>query len=176
MNQNDFSFAASAHSSSLMSHALKFTNNEDDAKDLVQETLIKGIRFCHKFDEHTNIKGWLYVIMRNTFINFYRKEKRISGTIGTEEEISSAHLMSSATRNGSIGEFIKADIQKALQSIKKEYSYPFIRYFEGYRYEEIATELKLPLGTVKTHIHQARLLLKKYLKKYQEGGQQHRYN
>jgi DNA-directed RNA polymerase specialized sigma24 family protein len=56
-----------------MSHALKFTHDEDDAKDLLQETLIKGMRFSDSFDEGTNIKGWLYVIMRNTYLNNFKK-------------------------------------------------------------------------------------------------------
>ncbi|MDQ0638676.1 RNA polymerase sigma factor (sigma-70 family) [Pedobacter sp. W3I1] len=170
MDQNEFSLAANRHASSLHSHAMRFTRDEDEAKDLVQDTLLKGIRFCNNFDQGTNIKGWLYVIMRNTFINNYRKEQKKQELIITEEELSSVQLIKSADRNASESKFMMGDIQKALDSIPDAYSIPFQRYFEGYKYEEISAELGIPLGTVKTHIHQARLLLKKYLKNYRHGS------
>ncbi|KQN35045.1 sigma-70 family RNA polymerase sigma factor [Pedobacter sp. MC2016-05] len=166
MDQIEFSHNADRHATSLYSHAIRFTKDEDEAKDLVQDTLMKGIRFCHNFDEGTNIKGWLYVIMRNTFINNYRKDQKRNELITTEEDISSAHLLKSASKNASEGKFIMGDIQKALASIPQNYSIPFQRYFEGYKYHEIAEELGIPIGTVKTHIHQARIELKKYLKNY----------
>jgi len=166
MNQKEFSLAADVHASSLHSHAMHFTKDPDEAKDLVQDTLLKGIRFCHNFDNGTNIKGWLYVIMRNTFINNYRKNQKRNENVTTEDEISSAHLLKSSTRNSSESTFVMGDIQRALNSISPAYSIPFQRYFEGYKYHEIAEELNIPLGTVKTHIYQARVELKKYLKNY----------
>jgi len=166
MNQNEFSLAANTHASALHSHAMQFTKDPDEAKDLVQDTLLKGIRFCHNFDQGTNIKGWLYVIMRNTFINNYRSNKKRSEMVTTEEEISSAQLLKSSSRNASESGFVISDIQRALNSIPPAFSIPFQRYFEGYKYHEIAEELDIPLGTVKTRIHQARLELKKYLKNY----------
>lgn len=166
MDQLEFSHSADQHATSLHLHAMRFTKDEDEAKDLVQDTLLKGIRFCHNFDEGTNIKGWLYVIMRNTFINNYRKEQKRNELITTEEDISSAHLLKSSSKNASEGKFVMGDIQKALDSIHPNYSKPFQRYFEGYKYHEIAEELGIPIGTVKTHIHQARIELKKYLKNY----------
>lgn len=169
MDQNEFSLIADKHSTALHSHAMKFTRDEDEAKDLVQETLLKGIRFCANFDRGTNIKGWLYVIMRNTFINNYRKDQKKQMVIGQEGELTSPNLLKSSTRNASGNAFMMEDIRKALASIPQTYSYPFQRYFEGYKYEEISSELHIPLGTVKTHIHQARVLLKKYLKNYQDG-------
>lgn len=166
MNQTEFTSGIDIHAQQLYSHALKFTNNEDDAKDLVQETLIKGMRFCERFDEGTNLKGWLYVIMKNTYINEFRKNVKKKSLITTDEEISSAQLANSATTNHSNTVFAMEDIRKAMDSIKQEYSIPFQLYFEGYKYEEIAEQLDIPIGTVKTHIYQARLGLKKYLKIY----------
>jgi RNA polymerase sigma factor (sigma-70 family) len=166
MNQNEFSLAANSHASALHSHAMQFTKDPDEAKDLVQDTLLKGIRFCHNFDQGTNIKGWLYIIMRNTFINNYRSNKKRNEMVTTEEEISSAQLLKSSSRNASESGFVISDIQRALNSIPPALSIPFQRYFEGYKYHEIADELDIPLGTVKTRIHQARLELKKYLKNY----------
>lgn len=169
MDQNEFSLIADKHASALHTHAMKFTRDEDEAKDLVQDTLLKGVRFCANFDRGTNIKGWLYVIMRNTFINNYRKDQKKQSLIVQEEELSSPSLMKTATRNASGSAFMMEDIRKALASLPETYSYPFQRYFEGYKNEEISAELNIPLGTVKTHIHQARLMLKKYLKNYQDG-------
>jgi len=80
MKQNEFIRVADKCTSALFSHAMRFTKDEDDAKDLVQDTLVKGIRFCEKFDNGTNVKGWLYVIMRNTFINNYYKEQKKTKT------------------------------------------------------------------------------------------------
>ncbi|KIA96576.1 RNA polymerase sigma factor [Pedobacter kyungheensis] len=170
MDQNEFSLIAGEHAVALHMHALKFTRDEDEAKDLVQDTLVKGVRFCANFDRGTNVKGWLYVIMRNTFINDYHKAQKRQTIIGQEEELSSPNLLKSSTQNASVSTFMMEDIRKAMASVPETYSYPFRRYFEGYKYEEISQELGIPLGTVKTHIHQARSLLKKYLKNYRDGA------
>ncbi|MCX3267507.1 MAG: sigma-70 family RNA polymerase sigma factor [Chryseobacterium sp.] len=166
MNNVKFTSEIYAHSDHLMSHALKFTRDEDDAKDLLQETLIKGLRFAHSFDQGTNLRGWLYVIMRNTYINDYRKDTKRKAFVTVEEEITNGQLAISATKNAGESTFALEDINKAMASIKDEYRIPFKKYFEGYKYDEIAAELNLPIGTVKTHIHQARQGLKKYLKMY----------
>lgn len=166
MDQSEFSHTISKYSKHLYDHALKFTNDEDDAKDLVQETLIKGMRFCNNFDRGTNLRGWLYVIMKNTFINEFRKAAKTKKIITTDDEISDANLTKSAATNTANSTFAMEDINRAMASIKPEYSIPFQLYFEGYKYEEIAEQLDVPLGTVKTHIHQARQGLQKYLALY----------
>ena len=166
MDTAKFTSEIYAHSDHLMSHALKFTRDEDDAKDLLQETLIKGLRFANSFDKGTNLRGWLYVIMKNTYINDFKRATKRNAVVTVEDEITSGQLAISATKNNSESTFAMEDINKALASIKDEYRIPFKKYFEGYKYDEIATELNLPIGTVKTHIHQARQGLKKYLKMY----------
>lgn len=166
MTTFEFNHLVNAHSVSLKSHALKFTNDVEDANDLVQDTLVKAIRFYENFQEGTNIKGWLFVIMRNTFINNYRKLAKTRTLITQSDEISSVNLAHSATKNNAEGKFIVGDINKALASLPEAYHTPFIRYFEGYKYHEIADMLQIPLGTVKTRIFVARDMLKKYLKTY----------
>ncbi|WP_316829521.1 sigma-70 family RNA polymerase sigma factor [Pedobacter aquatilis] len=166
MTTFEFNKLVNVHSVSLKSHALKFTNDIEDANDLVQDTLVKAIRFYENFQEGTNIKGWLFVIMRNTFINNYRKISKTRALITQNDEISSANLMHSATSNQAEGKFIVGDIGKALASLPEAYHTPFVRYFEGYKYHEIADMLQIPLGTVKTRIFVAREMLKKYLKTY----------
>ncbi|MFC3561126.1 RNA polymerase sigma factor [Pedobacter jamesrossensis] len=166
MTQKEFSETINFHSSSLRLHALNFTKDPEDANDLLQDTLLKATRFVSKFEDGTNIKGWLFVIMRNTFINNYRKCLKTREHITQEEEITYANLFHSAETNGSVGNFAIQDIKRALDLLPEKYSSSFIRYFEGYKYHEIADQMQIPLGTVKTYIHEARLLLKKHLKQY----------
>lgn len=166
MTQKEFSETISVHASSLRLHALNFTRDPEDANDLLQDTLLKATRFVSNFQDGTNIKGWLFVIMKNTFINNYRKHPKTRDVTVQEDEITSANLYYSATTNGSVGSFAMQDINRALSMLPERYSSPFVRYFEGYKYHEIAEEMQLPLGTVKTYIHEARILLKKYLKQY----------
>ncbi|MBO9676048.1 MAG: RNA polymerase sigma factor [Sphingobacteriaceae bacterium] len=166
MNRTEFSKLVIINSSSLQMHAMQFTRDLDDANDLVQDTLVKAIRFFHKFQEGTNLKGWLFVIMRNTFVNQYRSGSRRKSIMTSEEEINDSSLTHSAEHNAAENKLLMDDINKALSKLPDQYKIPFIRHFEGYKYHEIAKELGLPLGTIKTHIHQARIILKKQLEKY----------
>jgi len=154
------------HSSVLKSFAFKFTRDSAVADDLFQDTMVKAIRYYDHFKEGTNIRGWLFTIMRNTFINDYRRDARKNALITQEEDISSAHLLQSSSRNAAEGKFAMADIQRTLAKLPKCYYDPFMRYFEGYKYHEIAEELDIPIGTIKTRIHMARVILKKQLKIY----------
>lgn len=166
MDATEFSDHISNQMGRLRSNALKFTKNLDDADDLVQETLIKAFRFSEKFEEGTNFKGWLFMIMRNTFINSYRKVSRRRAIMSSSEELADSSMLVGAVANESAGKLMIQDIDKALNLLPDRYRLPFIAYFEGYKYSEIAEELNLPLGTVKTHIYMARALLMKYLKNY----------
>lgn len=148
--------------------AMKFTRNLEDANDLVQETILKAIRFSNHFERETNLAGWLHTIMRNTYINDYRKRTRRNALIDTSETLTSSQLRSSAARNEAEISLVMEDIQKAFREMPAEYSVPFLSYFEGYKYHEIAEELNLPIGTVKTRIFMARKYLKKQLKMYED--------
>ena len=175
MKTLEFTSMLTNHRSSLKMYALHFTHDADDANDLVQDTMLKAITYYTKFREGTNIKGWLYTIMKNTFINNYKKMVRVSAFVLRADEISSANLMYSATRNLAEPKFIMDDLQNALKKLPDTYLVPFNMYFEGYKYYEIAEHLDLPIGTVKTRIHVARQLIKKYLKPYNMGREVH-YN
>ncbi len=166
MTQLQFNHQLHDYSGSLQSFALNFTKDIEDANDLVQDTLLKAVTYYSKFKEGTNLKGWLFTIMRNTFINNYRRMVKTNTLITQSEDISSANLHYSATRNAVESKFVMGDIHKALATLQPEYYVPFIKYFEGYKYHEIAEELDIPIGTVKTRIHVARGILKKYLKTY----------
>lgn len=177
MISKTFDYQINDHQSALKTFALNFTKNIDDADDLVQETLLKAIRYSKLYVEGTNLKGWLYTIMRNTFINDYRRMAKHRNIIETTEEINSAQLYKSASHNQVDNKFISDDVNKALAMLSAEYYIPFTKHFEGYKYHEIADMLNIPIGTVKTRIHVARQLLKSNLKIYnQEFKKTNKYN
>jgi len=158
-----------SYESSLQSFALKFTNDLDDAQDLVQDTIMKAIRCSALYKQGTNLRGWLYTIMRNTFINDYRRKSKRYLLIETSDELSSAQLRHCADINMGESNFVNEDIKRALTKLPEAHSMPFLKYFEGYKYHEIADELNIPIGTVKTRIHLARQQLKSALKMYQDN-------
>ncbi|WP_090980693.1 RNA polymerase sigma factor [Pedobacter suwonensis] len=166
MEQENFCLAAEHHKQSLLAQALKLTADEDDAKDLVQDTLIKAVGSCSSFAEGTNIRGWLYVIMKNTFYNNCSKQKRRTAIWESDDCLYDQKMTNSPVKNLSETKMVLEDIQKAMSTLRADYRAAFQRYFEGYSYDEIALELNIPLGTVKTYIYQARQSLKKYLRIY----------
>lgn len=166
MTKNEFNLQLHDHAVSLRSFALNFTKDIEDANDLVQDTMLKAFTYYGKFKEGTNLRGWLFTIMKNTFINNYRRLVKMNALITKSEDISSANLQYSASANASEGKFVIADIHKALATLQPEYYVPFVKYFEGYKYHEIGEMLEIPIGTVKTRIHVARQILKKYLRNY----------
>lgn len=153
----------------LNQFAYKFTQNADDADDLVQETLIKALRYVQLYKEGTNLKGWMFTIMKNTFINDYRSMVRKRLVVTTAEDLTSVQLSCSASSNQGEGKFVRKDIENAMGTLTAEYYIPFTKYFEGFKYHEIADELQIPIGTVKTRIHVARKILKAKLKMYSDN-------
>ncbi len=151
----------------LRAYAMGFTHDEDDADDLIQDTLMKAFTYFSNFKSGTNFRAWLFTIMKNTFINNYRKATRTQGIVITEDDISANNLMHSATSNLGELKFINEDIARALHTLPPNLYEPFMKYFEGYKYHEIAEAYQMPVGTVKTRIHHARQQLKKYLKIYE---------
>jgi RNA polymerase sigma-70 factor (ECF subfamily) len=164
----NFDLLITEYRSKLKMYAMNFTRDEEDANDLIQDTLLKAYTYFANFKPGTNFRGWLFTIMKNTFINNYRRNTRSRALIITEENISSNNLAHSATRNNGELKFINEDISKALKTLPANLYEPFIMYFEGYKYHEIAEQFNMPVGTVKTRIHHARAHLKKYLKVYEE--------
>lgn len=168
MNEKEFTCVIDGYIPSLNQNALKFTKNLNDADDLVQDTLLKAVRFYESYEAGTNMKGWLFVIMKNTFLNNIRKEAHKKRFVTQDDEISSANLLYSANRNHAIINFVMHDINKVMATLPEAYRVPFVLYVEGYKYQEIAKRFNIPIGTVKTRIHEARVLLRIYLKIYRE--------
>jgi len=150
----------------LSSSALKFTRDSDAAKDLLQETMLRALSHADKYIHGGNLKGWLYSIMKNAYINDYKKSMKIPVVSDCPEIGHPSAMLNCAARNLSERGFLNEDIQKALQRLPNIFSHPFIAHFQGYKYEEIAISLSVPVGTVKRRIHCARKSLKTMLSEH----------
>lgn len=153
-------------SANMKSYAVNLTKDLDDAKDLVQETVFKALSNQEKYSEGTNLKAWLHTIMRNIFINGYRRKSKHGVSPNKVEELLNEHAATYVTKNRAEGHFIMQDMRLALQHLNDDYRVPFMMYFRGYKYHEIAEILSLPLGTIKSRIFFARKELKRQLDAY----------
>lgn len=154
MEKSQFNHLLTSQSRYLAPQALKFTRDADDAKDLIQDTLLKAILNSDKFREGTNFKGWLYTIMRNLFVNNYRKKSFHTCPLDTDEAVQ-LHVDNQGESN------MRVDgIKAALHRLPGQYYQPFAMYLDGYKYHEIKESLLIPLGTIKNRIHIARKILK----------------
>lgn len=149
----------------LRPYAIKLTQNLDDTDDLIQETVYKALSNEDKFREGTNLKAWLFTIMKNIFINNYRKKVKRSTIIDTTENL---YYINSARTvvNKAESSMVKDKIMMAIRKLSIEYRVPFMLHYKGYKYHEIADRLNLPLGTVKSRIFFARKELKEVLNAY----------
>src|SRR5690606_16254359 len=166
MNKIEFNTQVVQEVATLSSYAFHFTRDKENANDLVQDTVLKAFAYYSKFKEGTNLQAWLYIILKNTFSNYYRRKVKTNAIILKSDTLASSDLFKSSSRNAAEGKFVMADIERALSKLAKEYYDPFSLYYEGYKYHEIAKYFQIPIGTVKTRIHVARQLLKKKLKIY----------
>lgn len=150
----------------LKPFAITLTRDTEAAKDLFQETLYRAISNKDKYNVGTNIKAWLYTIMRNIFINNYRrKAKQHTVFDSSPNEFLLNNSMSVAIPNSAESNLRMKDIQWALHNLPEIFKHPFQLYFEGYKYHEIAEMLNEPLGTIKSRIHFARKLLKEQIER-----------
>lgn len=166
MNKIEFSNSVVQEVASLNRYAFHFTRDSENACDLVQDTMLKAFSYYSKFKSGTNLQAWLYTILKNTFINYYRKQVKTNAIIIKTDTISCSDLYKSSFRNNAESKFVMSDIEQALSKLSADYYYPFTLYFEGYKYQEIADRFQIPIGTVKTRIHVARQQLKNQLKTY----------
>jgi RNA polymerase sigma factor (sigma-70 family) len=165
MTALEFSYQVSNFSTGLKSFAMSLTQNREDAKDLFQETVLKALKYKDKFVDSTNLKAWLYTIMKNTFINEYRRNK-ISKTM--MDSSPNSYLLNSVAQPTVVAEMEVnvQEITKSIQSLEDEYRVPFQLFVDGFKYKEIADELNLPIGTVKSRIFIARQKLMSDLKEF----------
>lgn len=147
----------------LNSIAQKFTSDPYEKEELVQETFIRSLKSLHKFIHNPKLIAWLYTIMKNIYINKYRRQVRFRAI---EADLQNVPHFENTSWNRGESKFIMEDIQDALSKLPPSNYKAFTMYVEGYKYNEIADYLQVPEGTVKTRIHVARKLLKQDLQGY----------
>jgi RNA polymerase sigma-70 factor (ECF subfamily) len=150
----------------LKPFAITLTRDQEVAKDLMQETIYRALANKDKYNVGTNIKAWLYTIMRNIFINNYRKKVKQNTVIDTTPNEFLLNQYGAVVDNGAEARLTMKEINASLYSLPEIFRNPFILYFEGYKYHEIAELLSEPLGTIKSRIHFARKLLKEQLSRF----------
>jgi RNA polymerase sigma factor (sigma-70 family) len=166
MTAVEFNSAVINIQASLKPIAFKLTRDSEEANDLIQETLMKAISNREKFSEGTNLKAWLYTIMKNTFITNYHRLVKRKTFIDTTDNLHFINSSSVATENVAGTQLAVDEIEQAIKGLSYDYKTPFMMHFKGYKYFEIAEILDIPIGTVKNRIHIARKELKKSLHSY----------
>jgi RNA polymerase sigma-70 factor (ECF subfamily) len=144
------------HEHFLRGLAFKLTRHAEDAEDLVQETFYKAIKNQSKYQEGTNLRGWLYTILKNTFINNYRKKKNQNTYADDSENQYVLGGMMANREDEADSPYEMANIIERIENVERTYLDAFMMYFNGYKYEEIADQMGIPLGTVKSRIFLAR--------------------
>ncbi|MGE4586181.1 MAG: RNA polymerase sigma factor [Mangrovibacterium sp.] len=150
----------------LLFYALSLTSDHDKAQDLLQETFLKALTYRDKFAQNTNFKAWIYTIMKNTFINNYRRNVKARNTFDAMNNDLHLKLTRDRIHPSPDSLYSSKEILKNIYALDDEYRIPFTMFLDGYKYKEIAENLSLPLGTVKSRIFFTRKKLEKTLKDY----------
>lgn len=150
----------------MFNFALSLTTNKEEAKDLAQETTLKALSNFDKYYDNKNFKGWVFTIMHNIFVNNYRRAVRSQTVVDETENSYLLNLSQDSGFDTPDGAYTYSEITNVLNSFADEYKVPFTMHVSGYKYEEIAKEMNLPLGTVKSRIFFARKRLQEILKDY----------
>ena len=153
MSSQEFNSLVISNAESLTPFAISLTRDHESAKDLCQETLCRAFIYKEKYRTGTNIKAWLYTIMRNIFINDYRRNVRKKLVMETVGYCEPTYTL---THSSSI---VFKEIQASIYNLPGIFKNTCLLYFQGYKYQEIAEALNEPLGTIKSRIHFARKLL-----------------
>ena len=164
--QQKFKNETVPHQDALYNYALKIARNADDAQDLLQETYYKAYKNYHQFENGTNSKAWMFMILKNTFINNYRKMKREPAKLDYDEiEDIYENIKSDQTKDNNLdldfyNNLLDDELSAALSKIPSKMREVFLLCdLEGYTYEEIAEITDIPIGTVRSRLHRARKLL-----------------
>lgn len=167
----EFEQEALPHIDALYNFALRMTGSPDDADDLVQETMLKAFRFFDKFEKGTNCKAWLFRILKNSFINDYRKQSKEPDKVDYDdiqnfyETIKSTDIKTQHYEEDAFSKLLDDDISSAITELPEDFRTVIILSdIEGFTYEEIADFVDCPIGTVRSRLHRARKML--YAKLY----------
>ena len=166
MTAIEFKNLVEKESRPLRQYAYQLTRNVEDTNDLLQDTMLKAFIYQEKFEDGTNLKGWLYTIMKNTFINNYRRMVKRNTFIDQTDNDFYLDSVSSSVKNAGEQKFVMKDIEAAIEKLPSNLKKPFTMNFKGFKYHEIAEILHIPIGTVKTRIFVARRILRESLHPY----------
>jgi RNA polymerase sigma-70 factor (ECF subfamily) len=150
----------------LRPFAITLTRDQEQAKDLFQETLYRALANRDKYNVGTNIKAWLYTIMRNIFINNYRRKSKQQTVFDASPNEYLININQGAVVNDAINSINLKEVQAVIFELPEIFRNPFLLYYDGFKYNEIADMLGEPLGTIKSRIHFARKLLKTQIERY----------
>lgn len=171
--QKEFETEAFPHKDILFNFALRTTGDKDDAHDLLQETFMKAFRFWDKYEKGTNIRAWLFRIMKNTYINRYRKETREPGMVDYDDvenfydSIRDDSTDSNDLQKRMYSNMLSDEVTEALQSLPEDFRTVVILCdIEGLMYDEISEFLNCPIGTVRSRLHRGRKMLEEKLYNY----------
>jgi len=144
--------------------ALSLTSNDNDASDLLQETILKALTYRNQFVSNTNFKAWVFTIMKNTFINNYRRDQKSKNTFdSTDDAIRLANKKNYESETPEVVHSV-LELNNTIERLEDEFKVPFRMHTEGFKYKEIAEKLNLPIGTVKSRIFFTRKKLQEMLK------------
>lgn len=158
MTALEFNYELEQAYASIYSYTYKFTNNAEEASDLVHDTIVKAIGNRQKFKHGTNLKAWLYTIMRNTFINGYRRGSKLQSIVNNQPDFHNLYLDNGVNTTPYQYTTTK-ELTQQVDNLTDKLRIPFKLYVEGFKYQEIAEDLNVPIGTIKTRIHHARKML-----------------
>lgn len=144
----------------LKLYTRRFTVNNEESEDLLQDTILKALTNKEKFTQNTNFKAWLYTIMKNTFINKYRRDSKAKTQFDNTKDSYYLNVADKHTFNSPVAKLEYKEMLDLMKELKDIYLIPFKMYFNGYKYHEISDKMGIPLGTVKTRIFYARQFLK----------------
>ncbi|MBO4945272.1 MAG: RNA polymerase sigma factor [Muribaculaceae bacterium] len=150
----------------LLNFAFTLTLNRDDAYDLLQDTTLKALDNEDRYTDNTNFKGWIFTIMRNVFINNYRRAVRTGMIVDTSDDLYQLNVPEESGTTSPEQSYAVKEINGVINTFSDEYRVPFNMHLAGYRYAEIAKEMHLPVGTVKSRIYYARQRLQTALADY----------
>ena len=166
MNTYSFRKDLLAVQEELLRFAYNLTSDREEANDLLQETSLKALDNEDKYEPDTNFKGWMYTIMRNIFINNYRKIVREQTFVDQTENLYHLSLPQDSGFASTEGAYDRKEMHRIVNSLPRDYKVPFSMHVSGFKYREIAERLGLPLGTVKSRIFFTRQKLQEELKDF----------
>ncbi len=164
MSDSEFNNQLILMGEQLNRYALRLTANKDDAKDLLQDTFLKAFTHRHQFEESTNLKAWVHTIMKNTFINNYRKNVRQNTTFDNTVDLVLLNRNKDIFNNDPDSIFSEKEIHQAINRLDDHLRVPFVMCFSGYSYDEVAKSLRIKTGTVRSRLFFARKRLMKMLR------------